>query len=65
MLDPNYSGLDGRSYNLNLTHDKHSETQIAGAKNRHLGIWRGKKKRERTRHVLVVLRRMLIKETET
>lgn len=63
MLDPNSSILDGRSYNLNLTHDKHSETQIAGAKNRHLGIW--KEKRERTRHVLVVLRQMLIKETET
>lgn len=63
MLDPNSSILDGRSYNLNLTRDKHSETQIAGAKNRHLGIW--KEKRERTRHVLVVLRQMLIKETET
>lgn len=62
VLDLNSSVLDGPSYNLHLTHDKCSETQIARAKYRHLGIW---KKWERSRHVLVALKQMLIKETET
>jgi len=67
-MDPNSSVLDGPSYSLNLTHDKRSEAQIAGAKYRHLGILKKKerkKKKKRTRRVLVALRQMLIKETET
>lgn len=61
MLDPHPPVLDGPSYNLNLTHEKHSETQIAGAKYRHLGA----EKPTRMRHVRVALREVLIKETET
>lgn len=46
-MDPNSSVLDGPSCSFNLTHDKHSEAQIAGAKYRHLGIWKRRKKKEK------------------
>lgn len=50
-MDPNSSVLDGPSYSLNLTHDKRSEAQIAGAKYRHLGIWKKKKEKKRRREL--------------